>query len=324
MTDKIRWGILATADIAKGQMIPAIKETSNSIVAAVSSRSLEKAQAFADENDIPKAYGSYQELLDAPDIDAIYNPLPVSMHSEWSIKAAEAGKPVLCEKPIAATADEAIKMYDAFEEKGLLLYEGLMYRYHDLTRTALKMIQDGAIGTPRVLHSQFNVGLEEGNIRFRRDMGGGAVLDLGVYCISILRKMAGQEPDDIQASGTLNDEKIDVSTAGTLHFPNGMVAHFGCGLLSTFNCEYGASGTEGRILIDNGAMCAWPGEAFKIKYWHGDDYEEVETKPTNHYTLMVEDFANALMNNTKPQYGNEDTINNLKVSDAVLKAVGYY
>ncbi|MFW6303714.1 MAG: Gfo/Idh/MocA family protein [Candidatus Sumerlaeota bacterium] len=324
MSEKLRWGIICTAGIAVDRLIPAMQASSNGEVVAIGSRKLEKAQDAAHKLGIHKAYGSYQEVLDDAEVDAVYNPLPVSMHAEWSIKAMEAGKPVLCEKPLTVRREEALLMEQAAQENDVRLAEALMYRYHPLTRKVLEMIRDGAIGELRVLESEFNVDIKDGDIRLRRETGGGAVLDLGVYCISILRHMAGEEPDAIHAVGSLNDEQVDISTSAALHFPSGVVGHMACCLRSAFNCCYSATGTGGRILVDHGAMVAWPGEAFKIKYWHGDEYEEIETPEADPYQLLVEDFADAVLNNRQPRFAFEDTLANLEVSDKILTDVGYF
>lgn len=321
MSDRIRWGILSTANIARNAMIPGIRETDNGVVAAVASRSMDKAKAFADEMEIPKAYGAYEDLLNDDEIDALYNPLPVSLHAEMSIRAAEAGKSVLCEKPMASTADEARRMIDAFKERGLLLSESLMYKYHPLTRKALELIREGRIGDVRDAHATFHVLAEEGNIRLSKATGGGAMLDVGSYCTSILRAMAGEEPETVKATGVFNDEDVDLRVNGILQFPSGVTGRFACSLDTAFDCLYGAHGTGGRLLVDRGAMCAWPGESFSIKCWSGSDYEVIETSAANHYALIAEDFDRALQNGGAMKHVSlDETVNNLETVDRVLEA----
>ncbi len=320
MADKIRWGILSTAQIAKNSYVPAINESDNGEIVAVASRSLEKAQAFADECGIPKAYGSYEELLADPDVDAVYNPLPVSMHCEWSIKCAQAGKPCLCEKPMARNAAEVEQMVTAFKEKDLLLAEALMYRFHSLTRKALDIIHSGGIGDVKIARSSFNVDICDPNdIRLRKDMGGGALLDLGVYCVSILRQIMQAEPETIKSVARWGKESgVDETMAGVMQFPSGAIGYFGCGLKAQFDCSYEVCGTTGRLLVDFGAMCAWPGTEFTIKYSHDGEDEEIVTPACNHYTAMVNDFNEALLTGRPMTYGMEDTLNNMRSIDRIF------
>jgi predicted dehydrogenase len=316
MGEKIRWGILGTAAHARKALIPAIKASSNGEVFAVASRDWEKAKNFAAENGIPRAFGSYEELLASPEIDAVYNPLPVSMHAEWSVRCAEAGKPVLCEKPIALNAAETERMIRVFEEKKLLLMEGIMYHYHPLTRRAVQMAREGAVGKIQMVYAQFNAKIgNPDDIRFKKEMGGGALLDVGCYCASVLRLLAGEEPVAVRAGSRFSDSGVDVVSCGVLSFPSGVQGHLGCSLTAQFNCEYGVSGTEGRLLVDHGAMCAWPGESFKIRWWHGGAYEEIAVPPANHYQLMVEDFAAALFENRPAAIHPRESLNNMRVLD---------
>lgn len=318
MSRTIRWGILSTAQIGEKAMIPAIRAAGGE-VAAVASRGFEKAQAFADKLGIPRACGSYGELLADPDIDAVYNPLPVSLHAEWSIKAAEAGKPVLCEKPLALNTSQAQEMVQAFAARGLLLSEALMYPYHALTRKVCDLVAAGAIGRLVMVNAQFNAPSPAGNIRRSAATGGGAMLDIGCYCLSIMRRLAGEEPCDIVATGQF-ERGVDIGVSGALRFPSGVTGHFGVSLDAAFDCSYEACGSEGRILADRGAMCAWPGEAFRIRCWHGGDYEEIETEPTNPYQNLVEDFQRALTDGEPMFISLEDTLANMRCIDTVLAA----
>ncbi|MBL8153885.1 MAG: Gfo/Idh/MocA family oxidoreductase [Anaerolineae bacterium] len=178
MTDKIRWGILSTANIGRRRVIPAFKLARNGVVAAVASRSLERAQAFAADLDIPTAYGSYEELLNDPNINAIYNPLPNSEHALWSIRCAEAGKPVLCEKPLASDAAEAQHMVDAFASRGVLLAEGFMYRFHPQAVKIKEMVENGALGTFNTINATFTFPIRtEDDIRMQTGLAGGWRVD---------------------------------------------------------------------------------------------------------------------------------------------------
>ena len=325
MSRRIKWGILGTAQIAKTAIIPAIKSLGNSEVYAIASRNLEKAKAFAATFEIPKSYGSYDALLADPEIDAIYNPLPISMHSEWSLKCAAAGKPVLCEKPLALNRKEAEEMIQAFSKEKVLLAEALMYRYHPLTKKFISMVRGGAIGKVNTVQSNFHGHiLNPDDIRFKKDTGGGALLDLGCYCVSIIRKIVDEEPIDVKSFAKLNEEGVDVIFTGIMNFPSGVFGQFDCSLTSQFSCGYSAVGSEGKLMVDWGGMVPWPGEGFKIKYWKGEKYEEIEIPETNHYALMIEDFSNSLLNGTTLQFDLQDTLNNMQAIDLLQQASKNY
>ncbi len=321
MKGKIKWGILSTASIAKTAIIPAINTLDNCEVIAVASRSLDKAKDFASEFDIPKAYGSYMELLEDPEIDAIYNPLPISLHFEWTVKCAQANKPVLCEKPFALNTNETEEMISIFSDKKLLLAEALMYRYHPLTKKFISMLREGGIGEVKTVQSNFHVDIPNpDDIRFKKDTGGGALLDLGCYCVSIIRQIAAEEPEAARSFAKRNEEGVDVSFSGIMKFPSGVLGQFDCSLTSQFSCGYTAIGSKGKLLVDWGGMVPWPGEVFKIKYWKGEDYSEIEVPAANHYALMIEDFSNALLNGTPLEFDLQDTINNMQAIDLLQQA----
>jgi len=318
---KIRWGILSTASIARKHMISAINKSKNGEVYAVASRTYDKARTFADEMGIENAYGSYEELIADPNVDAIYNPLPVSLHAEWSIKCAEAGKPALCEKPLACNAEDAKRMVGAFRERGVLLGEGFMYRFHPLTRRVQEIIGSGKIGKLTALRSNFFIAVEDDNIRWQADMGGGALLDLGCYSVGIMRFLSGEDPIDAKGYAQWKiPGKVDESFVGMMVFPSGAMGYFGVGLNAGFDCSYEVFGSNGRILIDRGGMVVWPGEDFVIKCWSGDNYEEIKIPATDHYQMMLEDFGDALMEKREPAYPVEDGVKNMEVIDTLFSS----
>jgi predicted dehydrogenase len=297
-----------------------MNEAPNAEPVAVASRSLDRAEAYAEENGLQKAYGSYEELLADDEIDAVYNPLPVSLHAEWSIRTAEAGKPVLVEKPFAQNAEEARRMRKAFAERDLLLMEGIMYRYHPMTRRMKQMVDEGAVGEVRMVHAQFNADPgDPDDIRMRKETGGGALLDVGCYCVSVMRLLSGQEPESAKAQALFNENGVDVGFVGTMQFPGGVVGHLGAGLRTQFDCSYGVCGSEGRLLVDWGAMCAWPGEDFTIKHWQGEDSDEIVIPAANHYALMVEDFSAALLEGTEPMIPVSESIRNMEAIDMLMQ-----
>lgn len=320
MTSKIRWGILSTAGIGKRRVIPAMKLTNNGEVTAVASRDLARAQAFAAELGIPKAYGSYEELIADPDIDAIYNPLPNSQHAKWSILCAEAGKPVLCEKPLASFATEAQKMVDAFTSRGVLFAEGFMYRFHPQAVKVKELVDSGAIGTFNTISATFCFKIaDEANIRLSKELSGGSLMDVGCYCINVMRFMTGEEPVAAKAIADFGARTgVDERLVGLLQFPSGVMGHFDCGLRQQWTHTYELRGTEGRIQVEKG-FTVQPNETPIIRLWRGDQYEEITMPAVNHYTLMAEDFADALLNKRPPRFSGQDGVANMKVIDMLLQ-----
>ncbi len=329
MADKIRWGILSTAKIGRTRVIPAMQASNNGEVVAVASRNLDSAQAFAADLGIPQAFGSYEAMIDSGEVDAIYNPLPNSMHAEWSIKCAEAGVPTLCEKPLASNAEEAQTIVDAFEERGVLFAEAFMWRFHPQSVYVKQMLHDGAIGDLNVINSTFTFRISsEENIRLSKELAGGGLMDVGCYCISAMRFFTDEEPDGGQAVGRFGERsQVDESLAAVLTFPSGVIGHFDCGLRTQVTHTYELRGTNGRIVVPQ-AFTMRPDAPTVIQYWHtdyvdggyDDSYEEIEIDPANSYTLMAEDFADALLNNRPPRFAPQDAVNNMMVIDNLLAA----
>lgn len=322
MSRKVRWGILSTANIGRKRVVPAIQESGNGQVEAVASREVGKARAFAAELNIPKAYGSYEELIDDPNIDAIYNPLPNHLHAEWSIRCAEAGKPVLCEKPLASDAAEAQRMVDAFAERGVLLAEAFMYRFHPQTQRVKMMIQEGALGEVQLIESSFTFRItNDDNIRLRKDMAGGGLMDVGCYCVNVMRFLTDEEPEQVGALAHFGGRSgVDEWLVGMLSFPSGILGHFDCGLRSAFKNSYDVRGTAGRVLVE-AAFVPDMVSGTILRYWHEDQYEEIKVGPANHYQIMVEDFAGALLDARPPRFPAQDGVHNMQVIDRLLASL---
>lgn len=325
MSDKIRWGILSTANIGRRRVIPAMQRTSNGVVTAVASRDLARARAFADELNISTAYGSYEELIADPNIDAIYNPLPNSEHAYWSIKCAEAGKPCLCEKPLASDAPEAQTMVDAFATRNVLFAEAFMYRFHPQTMRVKELVTSGLIGDLLVMRAAFSFVIrEEDNIRLSKGLVGGSLMDVGCYCLNVMRLMSDEEPQTAKAVARVGAVSgVDEVMSGVLQFPSGVVGHFDSSLRAQHNHSYELRGTEGRIVVEQGFVMG-PDQTTTIRTWHttgnGEDrYEEISIPPANHYTLMAEDFADALIKARPPRYMPQDGVENMRLID-MLKA----
>ncbi len=325
MSKKIRWGVLSTANIGRKRVIPAIQASSNGEVFAVASRDADRARDFADSLDIPTAYGDYASLIADPDVDAIYNPLPNSQHAEWSIRCAQAGKPTLCEKPLARNAEEAQQMVDAFAEHGVLFAEAFMYRFHPQTQRVKTMLDDGAIGELHTIDATFTFSLrDESNIRLSRELAGGSVMDVGCYCINMMRLMTGEEPQHGEAVMEVGPSTgVDERLAGVLQFPAGVIGHFDSSLRSYRTHRYELRGSGGRIVVDEGFVMD-SSKPTVIRHWHGTDfYGEVRIPPADHYQLMVEDFADALLNDRAPRFSPADAVANMRVIDLLLGELKY-
>ena len=318
MSDKIRWGILSTANIGR-RVIPAIQASRNGDVAAVCSRSLASAQAFAAEQNIPRAYGSYAELLADDSIDAIYLPLPNSMHAEWSIKCAAAGIPTLCEKPFASDAAEAQTIVDAFQKHDVLLAEAFMYRFHPQQAMVQDIIAAGGIGDLQIISSSFTFPISDAaNIRLSKPLAGGALMDVGCYCVNLMRFMTGEEPQRVTASGRIGPVTgVDEALCGTLEFPSGIIGHFDCGLRAYRQHTYTLKGSAGMISVPTSFVPDKTADTV-VQHWQGDSYTEHIIPATDHYQLMVEDFADALIQGRPPRFLPSDAVRNMVVVDRLL------
>lgn len=325
MKDKLNWGILSTARHADGAYVPAIQDSRNGHVFAVASRDEAKAKAFAEKHGIERIHGSYDALLNDPEVDVIYNPLPNGMHAEWSIKAVEAGKPVLCEKPLCGNASEAEAMQAAVERTGKLIAEAYMYRLHPLNRKAREIVRSGRLGDVRMVRAQFMAGgSDPANIRFQKELAGGAFRDLGGYCTSLMRYLLDSEPEEIVALAQEHPNGgIDFRMSGVLRFPGDRLGSFDCGFTLPFACSYEVHGTKGRLLVPEGAMVASKTKSQDVLVWDESGHEAIPTDIANHYQLMAEHFVDAVQGKGELEFPIADAVANMKVMDRVLIAAGY-
>lgn len=316
---KIRWGILSTARIGTGRVIPAIQQSRNGVMAAIGSRDLQRAQQAADALGIPRAHGSYEALLADPEIDAIYNPLPNSMHAEWSIRCAEAGLPVLCEKPLAVNAAEAETMVVAFEQRDLLLAEAFMYRFNPQTQKVLALLRAGAVGELTLVNASFSFALspdDTENIRLSRELAGGGLMDAGCYPVSLTRLMTGEEPQGAHAVSRIGTRSgVDEVFAGVLDFPSGAVGMIDCSVRSQFTQTCDLRGTAGRIRVNEAFVVPTQRDSLIETWGPGDEYSRISIPPANSYTLMAEDFADALLLGSPPQFPASDGVANMRAID---------
>jgi predicted dehydrogenase len=322
----VRWGILSTARIGTEKVVPAIQAGERCDVVAIASRSLSHARDVAADLGIPQAYGSYRELLDDDGIDAVYIPLPNHLHAEWSIAAAEAGKHVLCEKPIALTTEEAEAMAAAGAEAGVIIREAFMYQFHPTWQRAKELVDDGRIGAIVAIDSWFSFYNDDpGNIRNILEYGGGALMDIGCYCIHSARFIFGSEPTAVQAAIRRDpDCGVDIVTSAILEFGD-KTATFGCSTRAENAQSVDIIGTRGRINV--AIPFNIPSDRpTRISLTAGGNppaepnTEVMEFAPQNQYTLQAEAFANAVLDGVPLPDAGVDMVHNLSVIEEVFAA----
>ena len=323
MVEPLRWGILSTANIGRAAVIPALKAARDAEVVAVASRELKRAEGFAADNGIAKAHGSYEALLADPEIDAVYIPLPNRLHAEWTIRAAQAKKHILCEKPLAMDAAECDAMAEAAEAAGVLLMEAFMYRFHPRSLQVMELVRSGAVGELRTIRSAFTFRLRNpDNIRLSPELGGGALMDVGCYCVNVSRTLAGAEPVAAQASarwtGGAPGRGVDDELTGVLHFPDGVTAHFDCALTQERWEFYEVAGTEGVLRVDSAFL---PGAADVTAVVHrGRDRQEHPITGDDEYRLMVEHFMDCVREGVTPRWPVAEAAANMRVIEALYRS----
>lgn len=318
---KVRWGVISTANIGRWAVNPAIQASANGELGAVASRSKATARAFAKQWNIPVSYGSYEELLADEDIDAVYIPLPNSLHREWSIKSMEAGKHVLCEKPLGLTKAECLDMDAASHANGVTFMEAFMYRFHPRTEQVLQMIRDGVVGELKMIQSTFTFRLKHpDNIRLDPELGGGALMDVGCYCVNISRTAAGAEPVEVQALATKSASGVDDMLAGSMRFANDVIASFQCGLNTHRRESYEIGGTDAYLKVADAFL---PGKGEVVIEEYREDIAPIihTIEGVDEYQCMVEHFANCVLHGTSPLYTAAEAALNMHVIEALYASV---
>jgi predicted dehydrogenase len=316
----IRWGVLGAASIARRRVIPAIQVSRNGRVTAIASRDPARAQALARELDIAVAHETYDALLADPDVDAVYIPLLNHDHHRWTIAAARAGKHILCEKPFAMNAGEAEEMLAAAYNAGVLLSEGFMYRFHPRVVRLFELVRAGAIGDVRLVHSIFTIGpLAPGNSRLDPALGGGALMDLGCYAVNLARQVYGSEPLASTALARIGATGVDETFGAVLRFPSGGLCGFDVSLTSQLSVQYEVVGSSGRLAVPHGFRPE-TNKPTELILERGMEREVIAIEPADHYRLMFEDFADAILEGRQPRYGPEDAVANMRVIDALQAA----
>lgn len=325
--DEIRWGVLSTAAIGVNKVIPAISRAENCEVVAIASRDADRAARAAADLGLPTSYGSYEELLEADDVDAVYIPLPNDLHAEWTLKAAAAGKHVLCEKPLARSAAEAEEMARACDAAGVVLGEAFMYRHHSSWVEAVRLVRDGEIGELQAVQSFFSFYNDDPtDIRNRVENAGGAVMDIGCYCIHLSRLLFDGEPSEVQASVRRDPRMgIDTLASAVLSFPGGGQATFTCSTRAEPYQRVHIVGSHGRMEIEIPFNIP-PDRETRIFVTAGGqppvapDTRVVAFPLEDAYTTQAHLFAEELLERGRAPVPVDDAIANMRIIDAVLAA----
>src|SRR6201987_3929699 len=315
MGSPVKWGIVSTADINR-KVIPGAHASDKVDLVAIASREATRAEAYAREWEIPRAYGSYEELLADPELEAVYISLPNTLHVEWSIKALEAGKHVLCEKPFTRHPEQAAEAFDVAEREGRLLSEAFMYRHNPQTAKLVELVRDGAIGKLRLIRSTFSYGLyDRDNIRLRTDVEGGALMDVGCYTVSGSRLLGG-EPERVWGEAWHGPSGTDWVFAGTLRFPGDVIAIFDCGTALPERDELEAVGSEGSLFLDDPWHCNVP----IIELRRGEEVELIELDPVDSYRLQLEKLSDAIRGEADRLLGRDDAVGQARALEALHRS----
>jgi len=313
----LRWGILSTARINRA-LIPPLQNSKRNELRGVASRDPVRARTYASEWHIPNAYAGYQALLDDPDIDVVYNPLPNHLHAEWTIQAVRAGKHVLCEKPLALSLDEVDAIAKAAHENQRVVSEAFMYRHHPQTIKVKDLVDSGAIGKVQVVNGSFTFKLTDPtDVRMIPEMGGGSVWDVGCYPISYARWVIGDEVEEAfgwQVSGITG---VDEVFTGQLRFPGDVLVQFDCGIRSPYRTRMEIVGNEGSVTIPNPFK---PGDNEKIILSRGEKIENIAIPGQELYIGEVEDIADCILTGKSPRVTLADSRNNVATILALLES----
>jgi predicted dehydrogenase len=311
-TSLVKWGIVSTADINR-KVIPGAHASDKVDLVAVASRDQARAEAYAQEWEIPRAYGSYEALLADPEIEAVYISLPNTLHAEWSIKALEAGKHVLCEKPFTRHPGEVTAAFDAADKAGRLLTEAFMYRHNPQTKRLKELVDSGAIGELRLVRSAFSYSLyDEDNIRLRTDVEGGSLMDVGCYNVSGSRLLGG-EPERVWGEAWYGPSGTDWVFTGTMRFPGDVIATFDCGTAMVDRDELEAIGTEGSLFLDDPWHCNTP----VIELRRDGGVERIEIEQQDSYRLELENLSDAIRGDAELLLDRDDALGQARTLEAL-------
>ncbi|NDL60152.1 Gfo/Idh/MocA family protein [Phytoactinopolyspora mesophila] len=326
MTEPVRWGVLGVAAIATKKVIPAMQQAQNCVIHGIASRDGDRAAEAAAQLGIPRHYGSYQALLDDPEIEAVYIPLPNNLHAEWTLRAAAAGKHVLCEKPLAMSSEEAVKMVTACADAGVMLMEAFMYRHHPSWVRARELVAEGRIGELKAIQGIFAYNnTDPANIRNVVELGGGALMDIGCYPINVARMMFGGEPSDVQAA--IHRDPVfqtDVLTSAVLTFGSGQTS-FVCSTQLEPDQRIHLLGSEGRLLVEVPFNIP-PDQPTRLIHTAGGNppmspgIEVFHVPAADQYRIQGELFATSIREGVPQPTPPEDAIANMRVIEQVFAA----
>ncbi|MFL5952074.1 MAG: Gfo/Idh/MocA family protein [Gaiellaceae bacterium] len=311
MSEPVRWGLLSTARINEA-ILEGARQSERTEVVAVASRDQARADAYARERGIERAHGSYEALLEDADVDVVYNSLPNSLHVEWTIRALDAGKHVLCEKPMDRRVAAVERAFDTAESAGRLVMEAFMYRHHPQSIKAEELVRGGAIGELRQLRSRFSWTLEDAaDVRLFPELDGGALMDLGCYCISMQRLLAG-EPQLVFGRQRTGETGVDLGFTGLLEFAGDVFGEFQCGFDLPEANELEAVGSEGTLVVRDPVRCRDP---------HVEvDGVRIEVDDVDRYFLQVENFSAAVRGEAEPLLGRADALGQVRAIEALYRS----
>jgi predicted dehydrogenase len=321
MSEPLRFGILGAAAIAPAALVRPARELCEASVVGIAARDVKRARRFAKKHAIPKVYADYDALLAAPDVDAIYNPLPNGLHCEWTLRALSAGKHVLCEKPMASNADEARRMAEAADAAGLVLVEAFHWRYHPLA-ARMRVAVKSEIGALRSLEAAMCFPLPLfGDIRYRYELGGGALMDAGCYPVNVVRYLASAEPEVVSAQAKLRSETVDRAMRADLRFPNGVIARVKCSMWSSdvLRLDAAADGQSGSMRVFNPIM---PHAYHRLTLNRGGKEVRERVGGDTTYTCQLRAFVEHVRGGATMSSDAWDAVANMRVIDAIYRAAG--
>ena len=309
---RLAWGVLSTAAIA-AEVIPGLQRSLANTVTAVGSRQADRAERFAKQYQLSRAYGSYHELLADPEIDCVYICLPNSLHGRWVTSALEAGKHVLCEKPLTPTEQEARGLFELAERRGLVLAEALMYRHHPKARTLRDLVSSGTLGRVRTIRGSFNFTVADpaADIRYDPALSGGSLLDVGPYCVSLASYLMDEEPAEVSGTASYAASGVDEQFYGTMVFRAGAVSIFDCAMNAPLSMGASVLGSEAEAVVEVPWYAHRPPLAIEVHYPDGRR-EQVDAAGDNAYFLETEDFAAVVRGEKEPEVPAAETLRNLR------------
>jgi len=316
----VKWGLLSTARINR-RVLRGAAETDRAEVVAVASRDARRAETYAREHAIPKAYGSYEALLEDPDVGAVYISLPNALHVDWTLGALDAGKHVLCEKPFSREPTDVERAFELAESERLVLSEAFMWRHHPQTKVLATLVGEGAVGRLRLVRAAFSFQLASthgaGDARFSPELDGGSLMDVGSYCVNAIRLLAG-EPERVQAEKVVGESGVDVCFAGTLRCADGVLAQFDCGFVLPDRAALEVVGEDGSLVVDDPWHVRSPG--IELRREGESKAEPIAIEPANSYRLELDDLCAAIRGEAAPLLGRDDALGQARTIDALYRS----